>query len=61
MKKTIGVLALALAGCGGAPATTLSPDELADPASCKSCHPVQFAQWSGSMHADAAEDPVSAP
>ncbi|MEO8213656.1 MAG: multiheme c-type cytochrome [Myxococcales bacterium] len=29
-----------------------------DPASCQSCHPQQFSDWSGSMHAYAAEDPV---
>lgn len=29
-----------------------------DPATCQGCHPQQFNDWSGSMHAYAAEDPV---
>lgn len=55
----IGLLAAASSGggCGGA-APRLSPAELRDPAQCKSCHPAQFAEWSGSMHAYASEDPV---
>jgi hypothetical protein len=39
-------------------APTLSEAELWDPASCVDCHPVQHAQWSGSMHAYASTDPV---
>lgn len=50
-------------GCGGqteapAPVDMLSMRELADPASCQECHPDHYDQWSGSMHAYAAEDPV---
>lgn len=37
---------------------TLSEAELWDPKACADCHPVQYAQWSGSMHAYASEDPV---
>jgi hypothetical protein len=51
----------AAAGCGGDPATVtpqLSAAELQDPMTCRGCHPTQYAQWSGSMHAYAAEDPV---
>ena len=32
--------------------------DLKDPAACAGCHPDQAAQWSGSMHAYAAVDPV---
>ncbi len=45
-----------LPACGGD--NLLTRDELMDPASCKTCHPVQFKEWSGSMHAYAADDPV---
>jgi hypothetical protein len=47
------------AGCGGAPGTTLlTREQLEDPEACRSCHPDQYDEWSGSMHAYAAEDPV---
>jgi nitrate/TMAO reductase-like tetraheme cytochrome c subunit len=36
----------------------LSVEELQDPATCMTCHPKHFQQWSGSMHAYASEDPV---
>jgi hypothetical protein len=56
-------LALAAAiwlGCGsGAPPTVaLTRAELEDPTVCQACHPTQYAQWAGSMHAYASEDPV---
>jgi hypothetical protein len=44
----------AAAGCGSAAA----PIDVEDPAACKTCHPQQFQEWSGSMHAFASEDPV---
>jgi len=51
-----------LAGCGGdkepEPLEPLSREELMDPAACKDCHPDHYEQWSGSMHAYAADDPV---
>lgn len=31
---------------------------LLDPESCAECHPTQHEQWSGSMHAYAAQDPI---
>ena len=37
---------------------TLTEEELWDPTACADCHPVQYAQWSGSMHAYATTDPV---
>jgi hypothetical protein len=48
-----------LAGCGdNAPRILLEKAALMDPATCKSCHPQQFQDWSGSMHAYAGLDPV---
>ena len=46
---------LALTGCVE---YTLSPEAILDPQECQGCHPVHHEQWSGSMHAYAAEDPV---
>jgi hypothetical protein len=37
---------------------TLSRDELLDPETCKQCHADHYREWSGSMHAYAADDPV---
>jgi hypothetical protein len=60
-----------LAGCsagGGAPAQgdagtavvpgALTRAQLLDPESCKGCHPNHYREWSSSMHAYAAQDPV---
>jgi hypothetical protein len=41
----------------GAP-SSLSRDELMDPEQCSTCHPRQYREWAGSMHAYAADDPV---
>jgi hypothetical protein len=49
------VLALALMACGDEKFTV---EKLQDPETCKECHPKHFEQWSGSMHAYAADDPV---
>src|SRR5258707_14899397 len=55
----VGVAIAVGDGCGSpAPAALLPPSALQDPTTCQGCHPTQFAQWSGSMHAYAAEDPV---
>jgi hypothetical protein len=40
------------------PPTYLTRDELMDPESCSSCHPKHYEEWSGSMHAYAADDPL---
>ena len=48
-------LALALGACGE---DKLSVAELQDPTTCMDCHPKQYTQWSGSMHAYASDDPV---
>lgn len=37
---------------------TLSRDALLDPKACRSCHPGQYEEWAGSMHAYASRDPV---
>ena len=48
-----------LVACGEDPKTvTLDRSERLDPASCAGCHPDHYREWSGSMHAYAAEDPV---
>ena len=50
---------LAHAGCGGGtPVTPLDREALLDPDACKTCHPVAYQEWSGSMHAYASDDPV---
>lgn len=47
---------------GGEPAgeelPALTMEELINPESCKECHPKHYEQWSASMHAYAANDPV---
>ena len=50
------VAALVVAGCDGA--TYLPRDALLDPETCRTCHAAYVRDWSGSMHAYAAEDPV---
>src|SRR5512139_748991 len=52
----IPALILGLGACGGG--EKLPVEELQDPATCMECHPQHYQQWSGSMHAYAAEDPV---
>jgi len=55
----VGVAALLPAGCGGGQGPDrLTTAELKDPATCQTCHPAQFEQWSHSMHAYASDDPV---
>ena len=51
----VALLALGLAACGD---DKLSVAELQDPSTCAECHPKHHQQWSGSMHAYAADDPV---
>ena len=65
MKRWVIMCLFALgAGCGDNPEEPLIPgvpltmDELMNPAACKDCHPKHYEEWSGSMHAYAAEDPV---
>ena len=51
-----GVLALSCSD--DAVEEPLTRAQLLDPSACKDCHPTHFKQWSGSMHAYAADDPV---
>ena len=56
MRGSVAVLVtLAVSGCHN---PTLPIEQLEDPASCKECHPQHYAEWSGSMHAYASDDPV---
>ena len=49
----------ASASCSSAPkAGYMTRDQLLDPETCKACHADHFQDWSGSMHAYAADDPV---
>lgn len=52
--------ALVLAGCGDGcgGSDLMTREELLDPETCADCHPDHVAQWRGSMHAYAADDPV---
>ncbi|HVY45516.1 MAG TPA: multiheme c-type cytochrome [Minicystis sp.] len=59
----LALLPAALVACGGDTTETNGPppltqSELEDPAKCATCHPDQVREWSGSMHAYAADDPV---
>lgn len=49
---------LFLLGCSGASVAPLTREEAQDPASCQSCHPAHYDQWSRSMHAYADIDPI---
>lgn len=49
-------IAGALGACPSAP--LLTREQLMDPAACQTCHAQHVRDWSGSMHAYAAEDPV---
>jgi hypothetical protein len=55
-------LPLALSACGSdeklPEAISLTRAELLNPETCKECHATHYEEWSGSMHAYAAEDPV---
>lgn len=36
----------------------MTGDQLRDPETCKGCHPIHYREWSASMHAYSAQDPV---
>ncbi len=64
-KFLVGATLLAAIACAIASCTTkdagptyLDRATVLDPETCKSCHADHFKQWSGSMHAYAADDPV---
>jgi len=56
------ILALlcAVAACGNSspPPARVDTSALMDPANCQTCHPAQYQQWAGSMHAYATDDQV---
>jgi hypothetical protein len=54
----LGLLAHAACGDGPSMVVSLDREALMDPEACRNCHPVAYKEWSGSMHAYAAEDPV---
>lgn len=64
MKATMAVLVaaalVAAAGLGacGDDGAAYPVEQLQDPTTCMKCHPQHHADWSGSMHAYAATDPV---
>ena len=39
-------------------AELLTREQMMDPETCRDCHPDHYREWSGSMHAYAADDPV---
>lgn len=52
---------IAAAGCSSSTnpgPTHLTQAQLLDPSACQSCHPDQFSQWAGSMHAYSTKDPI---
>jgi hypothetical protein len=51
------VLATLVVDCSSMP-TYMTREQLLDPQSCQKCHDVHYADWSGSMHAYASDDPV---
>ena len=53
-------LALLLSGCKEAPKEPerLTVEQLKNPETCMSCHPIHYREWKASMHAYASDDPV---
>jgi len=60
MRRALSFVPLVLAACADAeaPEKSLSRAELLSPEACKGCHSRHYQEWSGSMHAYAARDPV---
>ncbi len=54
----VAALTLANTSACGDDDTRLSVEELMKPETCLQCHPKHYKEWSGSMHAYAADDPV---
>ncbi len=53
------IVLLVVAACSSpTPEPIATREQLLDPEECASCHPNQYIEWSGSMHAYAAEDPL---
>jgi len=53
----VAVALVLVAACGSDP-DYLTTEQLMDPTACMDCHPDHYREWSGSMHAYAADDPV---
>ncbi|HVT08420.1 MAG TPA: multiheme c-type cytochrome [Polyangia bacterium] len=47
-----------LSACGPGGSAGFDHQTVQDPAVCQSCHPQHYAEWAGSMHAYAGDDPV---
>lgn len=61
LAAVLAVASIAAASCGPddpEQQVTLTGEALYDPNNCLPCHEEQFREWSSSMHAYAAEDPV---
>jgi hypothetical protein len=58
LAPALALLATAACGGGGPGVQMLDRAALMDPETCKACHPDHYEEWSGSMHAYAADDPV---
>ena len=60
MKGMNGALVLMVGVCGASCGKTshLDREALLDPRTCQECHPDHYREWSGSMHAYAAKDPL---
>ena len=50
--------AVAIVLVTGCARDALDTEALKDPATCASCHPDEYREWAGSMHAYASDDPV---
>ncbi|MEZ4227364.1 MAG: multiheme c-type cytochrome [Polyangiaceae bacterium] len=60
-RAIVTLVSMGSLACGSEEGPTpkrLSRDQLMDPQTCEHCHPLHYQEWSGSMHAYAAEDPV---
>jgi Cytochrome c554 and c-prime len=57
LRLAISVAAV-LAACGDNSEPPLTIAELMNPETCQTCHPTHYREWSGSMHAYAADDPI---
>ncbi len=59
--RLLGAASVALVfveGCSRSQQPNLSREALLDPPTCAGCHPDQYNEWAGSMHAYSSTDPV---
>lgn len=57
-RRRLALGVLVLAACGDDEPPPFEVAELMKPETCMTCHPTHYREWSGSMHAYAADDPV---